>query len=42
MFYEFHKLQEFQKLHESKINKVFLLLMAFRKSRDLVTKTVYQ
>ena len=40
MLYEFQKLQEFQKLNESEIEKVFLLLMAFRKSRDLITKIV--
>jgi hypothetical protein len=41
MLYKSHKLQEFPKLHESEIDKVFLLLMAVRKSRDLDTKTVH-
>ena len=41
IFYESHKLQEFQKLHESYINNVFLLQMELRKYRDLVTKTVH-
>ena len=41
MLYESHKLQESQQLHESEIDKVFLLLMAFRKSRDLITKTLH-
>ena len=41
MLYEFHKLQAFQKLHESEINNVLLSLMTFRKFIDFITKTVY-
>lgn len=39
--YESHKLQEFQKLHEQDISNVFLLLVAFGKFIDFITKTVH-
>jgi hypothetical protein len=35
-------LYEFKKFHESEINNVFLLLMAFRKFIDFIRKTVYE
>ena len=42
MFHELQMLYEFQKFHESEINNVFLLLMAFRKFIGFITKTVHE